>query len=83
MASFRHNKRLEKVLLAGLPAFLGNSLLIILSLLAADIFNESIAVADEGDGNQDKIGAFAQLFSICNAALELASVVGSSSPRLF
>ena len=83
MVIVRHNKLLEKVLLVGLLALLGTGLSFILSPLAADIFNEAIAIADEGNGNKDKTGTFAQSFSLFHAALGIASVVGPGLPGLF
>lgn len=83
MAIVRHDKLLDKVLLAGLLALLGTGLSFILSPLAADIFNEAIAIADEGNGNKDKTGMFAQSFSIFSAAMGLASVVGPGLSGLF
>lgn len=83
MAIVRHNKLLEKVLLAGLLALLGAGLSFILSPLAADIFNEAIAIADEGNGNKDKTRTFAQSFSIFSTAMGLASIAGPGLSTLF
>ena len=69
MAIVRHNKLLDKVLLVGLLALLDTGLSFILCPLAANIFGKAIAIADEGNSNQDKTGTFAQSFSIFNAAL--------------
>lgn len=83
MAVVRHNKLLEKVLLAGLLALLGTGLSFILSPLAADIFDEATAIADESNSENDKTGMFAQSFSIFSGALGVASVVGPGLPGLF
>lgn len=78
MAFIRRDNLLEKVLTAGLLALLGAGLSFILSPLAADIFNEAIVIVDEGGGNKDRAGIFAQSFSVFSTALGLASVVGPS-----
>lgn len=78
MAFIRRDDLLEKVSIAGLLALLGAGLSFILSPLAADIFNEAIVIADEGGGNKDRAGIFAQTFSIFSTAMGLASVVGPS-----
>lgn len=83
MAFIRRNDLLEKVLVTVLLALLGAGLSFILLPLATDIFNEAMVIANEGGGNKDTAGTFAQSFAIFSIAMGLASVTGPSLSGLF
>ncbi|KAI9790924.1 MAG: hypothetical protein M1816_004685 [Peltula sp. TS41687] len=71
-----HDSMGDKVLLCVLLTFIGIGLNLMLAPLAADMFYEVELLAEQNSDRFGKVGAYAQAYSLFDAALGFATVVG-------